>query len=65
MNPEEKEKRAEDLSKRQPNIKISHSYGKTPIHIVSLCVLVFFPFLFQSLSLAVNLVYVPLYFLLF
>ena len=51
MNPEEKErKREEDLSKRQPNIKISHSYGKTPIHIVSLCVLVFFPFLFQSLS---------------
>ena len=51
MNPEEKErKREEDLSKRQPNIKISHSYGKTPIHIVSLCVLVFFPFLFHSLS---------------
>ena len=51
MNPEEKErKREEDLSKRQPNIKIWHSYGKTPIHIVSLCVLVFFPFLFHSLS---------------
>jgi len=55
MNPEEKErKRAEDLSKRQPNIKISHSYGKTPIHIVSLCVLVFFSFSFSISFLVKN-----------
>ena len=55
MNPEEKErKREEDLSKRQPNIKISHSYGKTPIHIVSLCVLVFFSFSFSMSFLVVK-----------
>ena len=55
MNPEEKErKREEDLSKRQPNIKISHSYGKTPIHIVSLCVLVFFSFSFSVSFLVKN-----------
>ena len=55
MNPEEKErKREEDLSKRQANIKISHSFGKTPIHIVSLCVLVFFPFSFSISFLVKN-----------
>ena len=55
MNPEEKErKREEDLSKRQPNIKIAHSYGKTPIHTVSLCVLVFFFFSFSISFLVVK-----------